>query len=507
MSDTICRAKRIARPVSFPLFLFLIIILLFPLPLTAKTREMTDKNITLAVETRLKNAEDVPAHLIDAETREGVLILSGSVDNILAKQRATQVAEEVKGVRYVINNIEVTPPRREDDVLRKQIRHALASDAATEFYEFDVSVNDGIVTLSGAVDSMQERWLAERVAKGIKGVQEVYNQVVVENVSKDRSDDQIREEVRSRLQWDVRVDPSDIDVAVKDGKVSLSGTVLSARDKSLAATLAWVTGVNGVDAEGLTVDWKTAEKQAKGQKKKKDYSDEDIASALRQAFRYSPRVIPADVEDSGIEIYVDSGKVVLDGTVSNVMARRAAEEIAWNTRGVWNVRNHIKVRPGVISVRDPMMDLDELIGNRVRMALLNDPYVDQHQIGVSVTSGAVRLSGTVDTDFEKRQAAEVVSRLTGVVVINNNLDVRKAWTLKPDREIREDVRDELFWSPFVDAEDISVTVDDGVVTLEGTVVSMENRRAATKNAYDAGAKTVRNRLKVEYGPEEMVDAD
>jgi len=68
---------------------------------------------------------------------------------------------------------------------------------------------------------------------------------------------------------------------------------------------------------------------------------------------------------------------------------------------------------------------------------------------------------------------------------------------RSDREIREDVRDELWWSPFVDEEQVEVSVEDGTVTLAGTVDTPGEKRAALENAYEGGATWVRNELQVQ----------
>ena len=75
------------------------------------------------------------------------------------------------------------------------------------------------------------------------------------------------------------------------------------------------------------------------------------------------------------------------------------------------------------------------------------------------------------------------------------------FTTKTDWEIKEDIDDELFWSPFVDSDDVSVSVDDGVAELTGTVDTWAERETATVNAIEGGAVTVDNDLSVRYGPE------
>ena len=88
--------------------------------------------------------------------------------------------------------------------------------------------------------------------------------------------------------------------------------------------------------------------------------------------------------------------------------------------------------------------------------------------------------------------------MKGVTAVINNIEYEHSWSWQPDWEIREDVKDELFWSPFVDEEQVSVTVDEGVVTLTGRVETWSERSSAEHNAWEGGAKDVRNKLTVVY---------
>jgi osmotically-inducible protein OsmY len=129
--------------------------------------------------------------------------------------------------------------------------------------------------------------------------------------------------------------------------------------------------------------------------------------------------------------------------------------------------------------------------------------VEKYQVNVSVVNGKVQLSGWVDSFYEQIQAESVASRVKGVVEVDNNLQVTSRWrskTVKSDWEIRQDIRDELWWSPYVDSDEITVTVKDGVAILTGTVDSWREWWTASENAYDGGAIRVRNYLKVRDNP-------
>lgn len=78
--------------------------------------------------------------------------------------------------------------------------------------------------------------------------------------------------------------------------------------------------------------------------------------------------------------------------------------------------------------------------------------------------------------------------------VNRSAESRRG---KSDRQLKEDVQSELTWSPFVDADDIDVSVKNGEVTLRGTVDDPSAVKDAIDNAYEAGAKRVISKLKTE----------
>jgi osmotically-inducible protein OsmY len=460
--------------------------------------ELPDDQITNIVEGELLLQEGVPYSAIDVQTNEGVVTLKGQVTNILAMERAAKVAESVRGVRAVVNQVDVRPTSIKEHELEADVVTALALDPATESYEIDVSAEGGKIILSGTVDSWQERELAEKVAMGVRGVTGLDNHIDVEYATT-RSDDEIQNEIEQVLRWDVRVDDALIDVAVEEGKVTLMGTVGSARERTDAAADAWVAGVKDVDFSDLVVEWWAHDEHLRGDKYV-EVGDEQIEEAVRDAFLYDPRVISFDPE-----IDVDDGVVTLRGVVHNVRAKKAAEEDARRVVGVWRVVNHLKVRPE-IGVNE------DILAQRVREALARDAYVNRYDVTVITHNGEVDLYGTVDSDFEKKRAATVAARIPGVVIVDNHLVSEAAADLsslaeKSDWEIEKDIQNELFWSPFVDDAEVRVSVDDGLVTLTGTVDTWWERQEAREQALEGGAVAVINRLQVRQGPEYFQPGD
>ena len=131
---------------------------------------LKDTAISDAVENAFRKDTAVPSFRIEITTTDGIVILKGSVDNILAKERAARVAEVVKGVRAVVNKIEVAwPVLRTDRRMQEDVTDALIEDPAAEVSDIHIQVKDGIAILSGIADTWQEQRLYGRVAKGCQG--------------------------------------------------------------------------------------------------------------------------------------------------------------------------------------------------------------------------------------------------------------------------------------------------------------------------------------------------
>lgn len=471
-------------------------------------RKLTDHDVATAIEEEIREARGVSINRIDLEVDEGVATLSGTVNNILARDRAVRIARMVRGVRAVVDNIEVRATGRSDGEISSDVSAALAAEPVAEPWEISVSAEDGVVTLAGVVEGFPEKWLAAKVAKGVKGVRGVENNIVVTNVI-DRPDDELQTSISKRLAWDVRVDDAKIDVEVSDGAVRLTGAVGSAHERRLAEQMAMIDGVRSVDAEDLEVRPAMSDAM-RSSAARASLTDSAVREGVEQAMFYDPRVFSREVD-----VRAEDGVVTLSGTVETVKEKRAAAQDARNTRGVRRVINNLKVRP-------PIELGEEEIARNVRNAILRDPFVDRREVEVEVDDGVAYLRGNVDSYFERAQAGDLAARTTGVTEVRNRLDVGydifaystyhdwdpvlydldydyKIIHQKDDSEIRDEIRSELFWSPFVGADEVNVRVEDGVATLSGTVDSWAEVDAAIENAIEGGAIKVINELRVPRG--------
>jgi hypothetical protein len=174
---------------------------------------------------------------------------------------------------------------------------------------------------------------------------------------------------------------------------------------------------------------------------------------------------------------------------------------------------------------------------QLEAALLWDPLLDSSTIDVGVANGVAYLSGTVDSSFQKAEAHDVASRTKGVLWVRNHLRVEPEFSISyydwpnyyfygwpyasygspyyneppyfpevfapqpylSDEQIKKNIEDKFFWSPFVDSDDIKVIVDGGVATLTGTVGSWIGWGEADRDAHKGGATGVLNRVTVKKG--------
>ncbi|MDO7852473.1 BON domain-containing protein [Hymenobacter convexus] len=469
---------------------------------TAANEKVADADITAAIETLFETRRGVSAHLIDVVTHDGVVELTGFTDNLLARQRAEEIALAVRGVRAVLNEVAIRTPEISDAELRRHVGRALAHDPATSDYNVTCTVADGGVTVSGAVQNWMEKQLVLRVLRGVRGVHRLdVTELQVRGGENLNSDEEITTEIRELLDWDIRVNGALVDVLTQHRAVRLSGTVGSASEKERLISLAYQAGARQVDAHDLFVaDWALV-----GGLRREKFAaraDEDIAQAVRTAFRYDPRVRSAA---PAVQVY--HGYVTLSGTVGNLRAKLDAEQDARHVVGVWDVQNRLKVRP-------PHTLFDPEIRQNIKDALARDPYLADFGLGVVVLNGKAYLDGHVGNHFEQEHATDVAAGIGGVAEVANRLVVagttcatglrlpnpgpgrRQPAPLNPDRALAERIRRRLHWSAELYHQDVHVKAENEVVTLTGTVDSWFEREQAGFEAYEAGACFVNNDLQV-----------
>jgi osmotically-inducible protein OsmY len=369
----------------------------------------TDSWINNSIQSDFLLDQKISRNWIDVFTDHGIVTVSGTAFDLLTKDQAIQIAESIRGVRGVIDRINVMPVSRSDDDIRKDIVLALLQDPATESYQIAVGVKDAAVTLSGAVGSRAESKLAARISEGVRGAKEIHNDLRVVYKTK-RTDAAIAADVKVALQWDIWLNGDSIYSEVKNDEVTLKGTVGTEAAKLRAVADVSVIGVSAVNDSRLQVSgWGPDDMRRNSAHPVR--TDVEIKHAVESAFRRDPRVAPFSPDVS-----VDGGVVTLSSSVDNLKAKTAACHDARNIVGVRSVDNLLLVRPS----NSPQ---DGETGKNLKAALLRDPLVIGSQVTVEVLNGIATLSGDVEDSLEISEAVDDASRTKGVVSVRNHLEV------------------------------------------------------------------------------------
>lgn len=149
------------------------------------TRESTgaaidDTAITAHVKAALVTDPETKARQIHVTTYRGVVELSGFVDSKEESRAADRIAMHEPGVRSVKDELQVAPQGSstvgravDDSAITAKVKAALVANPDTKAHEINVTTEQGVVMLSGFVDSNEERHAAVQVAQGVQGVRRV----------------------------------------------------------------------------------------------------------------------------------------------------------------------------------------------------------------------------------------------------------------------------------------------------------------------------------------------
>lgn len=437
----------------------------------------SDKDLAMAIAHKLARIPPVNAARINVSNDNGVITLSGTASSIPEQDRAIRAAKSFRGVRDVVDNIEIARSDRADEAIQDDVQWTLKDDPFLGTEALEATVTDGIVTIQGTVDHYQKKRLAQELAENVNGVSGVTNNITLAYAAP-RTEDDIRAEIAQRLRETRHLRDNAIEIDVDGSRVELEGEVDTPLEEETAIDLAWVPGVTEVESD-LDVEWREDTAAAEA------LSDDDLEAVIERRLELQPVLGGAD-----LDVDVVDRVATLSGTVASLRAKQVAAREAQRVGDVVRVNDRIRVTGGV---NDP-----STVQASVLRAFNSNASLADDNIEVRVEGSTVYLYGEVDNAEERQGAANIANRRPGVSEVVNNINVPD-WVKMSDAEIKEAVESEYAWSAFVDGSDINVDVNDGVVTLTGTVEDIDEFEAAIENAYEAGARDVVARMNLEDG--------
>jgi osmotically-inducible protein OsmY len=212
-----------------------------------------------------------------------------------------------------------------------------------------------------------------------------------------KSDSEIRDDVIEELRWEPRIsDPDAIGVAVRDGAVTLTGSVPSYAEKLAAAQATErVYGVKAV-ANDLKVKLPGAPRD-----------DADIATAIAHVLEWN-----VQVPEGKVHARVQDGWVTLDGEVEHDHQRREVERMVRNVRGVVGVTDNIAVKPP---------PRPEAVKEEIEETFKREAEIDARHIRVEVTDHTAQLYGHVHSVREAQAARAAAAAAPGVATVDSHL--------------------------------------------------------------------------------------
>ncbi len=210
--------------------------------------------------------------------------------------------------------------------LQKDVQDAIKWEPLLNAAEIGVTAKDGIITLTGVVNSFAKKSEAESAAKNVAGVKAVVEKIELKFGTDwtKKDDNEIATEVLNAIKWNWEVPNDKLKVKVEKGWITLEGELSwnfqKEAAKNAVKNLLGVTGVsNNITIKAESHD--AVEEKA-------------VEDALARNW---------SINDRNIHVKADGKKVTLTGTVSSWYQKDEAGRIAWNAPGVWTVDNKLEV--------------------------------------------------------------------------------------------------------------------------------------------------------------------
>ncbi len=212
-----------------------------------------------------------------------------------------------------------------NEKLQKDLQNAIKFEPLLQASEIGIVEKDGVVTLTGTVDSYSKIIEAENIVKKVPGVKVIVDKMEVDDKYFNKNDNEIAEDILKILKWNLNILQEKLVIKILGGWIYLDGTLdWNYQRESANMAMSNISGVKGV---------------INNIKIKSELKNQIEKEAIENAFNRN-WVLNYD------SIYVDvSGcKVTLRGTVDSFYEKEEAERIAWNTLGVCAVNNELTIR-------------------------------------------------------------------------------------------------------------------------------------------------------------------
>jgi osmotically-inducible protein OsmY len=213
-------------------------------------------------------------------------------------------------------------------------------------------------------------------------------------------------------------------------------------------------------------------------------TDSQLQQDVMDELQWEPRVHHANVGVSAKD-----GVITLSGFVGSYAEKIAAEKAARRVKGVRGLAEEIEVRlPSDAKTSDP--EIAKRIADMFEWSVL----IPKDKIAIKVEHGWVTLSGAVDGHFQRKSAGDLVSRISGVKGVSNQIEIKAA---PSPADVKDRIVAAFRRNADLDASTITVSADNHTVRLGGKVHAWYERRIAERAAWSApGVNRVEDNIMV-----------
>ncbi|HEN8732392.1 ornithine aminotransferase [Pseudomonas sp. FW305-E2] len=199
-------------------------------------------------------------------------------------------------------------------------------------------------------------------------------------------------------------------------------------------------------------------------------NDLDLRDLVLEELEFKP-----DINAASIGVTVQNGVVTLSGHVNSYAQKVSAERTVKAMKGVRGLAEEIEVRLNKLEGT-----ADDTIASRALNIIAWSSDANVEGIQVTVQKGTVTLEGQLDWQYQKEVIEQAIWRLSGVVGVHNRITLKARADVV---DIKRHIEDALKRSAEIEAEGIRVTVDGGVVKLEGKVHLLREREVVERAAW------------------------
>jgi osmotically-inducible protein OsmY len=212
--------------------------------------------------------------------------------------------------------------------------------------------------------------------------------------------------------------------------------------------------------------------------------DKDLRQSILEELDFDP-----SFDAANIGVAVEKGVVTLTGHVRSYAEKLAVERAVQRVRGVHGIAEEIEIRYPA-----DKRTADDQIAERAISSIVWNAQLPKDAVLVKAEKGWVTLTGIVDWQFQRIAAESAVRRLSGVMGVSNNIEVKPQ--VRP-ADVKTKIVNALKRNAELEADAIRVSVDNDTVTLEGKVKAWYERGIAERAAWSApGVRKVEDRIAV-----------